>query len=401
MRDPSGRGRRRARAAVVGLVACALLAAGCEAATETAEPKAGEPPSTEAPLIPEESALPSVDVQELLEQDMSDLAAQAERIAGRTPPQRRPSPIRVAAGSTRWQVGAGYRGIFADPDLVRHRGTWFAYATNTSHQAMPVLASKDLVHWSAVGDALPAPADWVVDRDGGRGLWAPSVAGVGGGWTAAYSARAGTMGGIRHNCIGLARGSSPTGPFRPTGEPLCYGVAQHGVIDPDLFVDDQGTPWLLWKFSGITNRRPAGIFIRQLGPDGAGFAEDSETHELLKLEDRWEVPTIENPSMVQFRGVTYLFYSGNRWENGDYATGYAICAGPAGPCTRPKNGSPFLTTAETGHPGPGGASAFVHQDSLRLLYHAWDVGQVGRLRTLHVAGLWQREDGTLDLVDPG
>lgn len=390
------------------VAACALLAAACGDGSQP-DPSAASTPTTsatsatssEAPLIPAPSALPTVDGKDLLEQDMTDLAKQAEKIAGQTLPQRRPAPIRVAPGGLGWRVGAAYRGVFADPDLVRDQGTWFAYATNTSHQPLPVLASKDLVHWSVAGNALAGVGGWVSDRSPGRGLWAPSVGKVGAGWTAAYSAQAGTVGGIRHNCIGLARGSSPTGPFRPTGEPICYGSAQYGVIDPDVFVDSRGTPWLLWKFSGITHHRPAGVFIRELGRDGTGFADGSETRELLKLEDHWEVPTIENPSMVQFRGITYLFYSGNRWDTADYATGYAICVGPTGPCSRPRNGSPFLTTANTGLGGPGGASAFVDHDSLRLLYHAWDPGQVGRLRTLHVAGLWQREDGTLDLVDPG
>ena len=64
---------------------------------------------------------------------------------------------------------------------------------------------------------------------------------------------------------------------------------------------------------------------------GTDFAEGSETRELLTLDRPWEGDTIENPSMVQFRGVTYLFDSGNSWERADYATGYAICAGPEGP----------------------------------------------------------------------
>jgi hypothetical protein len=66
---------------------------------------------------------------------------------------------------------------------------------------------------------------------------------------------------------------------------------------------------------------------------------------------------------------------------------------------RQNRGEPLLATASTGHLGPGGASAFVDRKSLRLIYHAWD--QVGRTRQLHVAGLWQRDDGTLEVVDPG
>ncbi|GAA1501830.1 glycoside hydrolase family 43 protein [Nocardioides humi] len=395
--------RKRGRPIAALLVLVAIGAAAC---TEggSASPRADHT-SSEAPLIPEESALPTALPSDVLAGEMQDLAKLAERLAQQLPAQRRPAPVRIAGSSSRWQPGTAYRGVFADPDIVRHRDRWYAYATNTSHLRLPTLTSRDLVTWTPLADSAGRRVDpleiggWVRSRDGGRDLWAPGVEKVGDGWTAAYAAPAGTQGGQRHNCIGLTRGPSPAGPFRPVGEPICYGEAQLGVIDPDVFVDEHGVPWLLWKFSGVVNRRPAGIFIRQLNPDGTGFADGSQTRELLTLERAWEGDTIENPSMVQFRGVTYLFYSGNSWERADYATGYAICAGPEGPCVRQNRGDPLLSTAATGRLGPGGASAFVDHKSLRLIYHAWD--QVGRTRQMHIASLWQRDDGTLEVIDPG
>lgn len=399
-----GAGRRRGALAVV--VATALAAAACAGEPGAPDEPASAPRSSaEAPLIPEPTDLPTRLPDSVAAGEMQDLARIAERMARQLPRQRRPGPVVVTAGSERWQVGAAYRGYFADPDIVRHDGRWFAYATNTSHLRLPTLTSRDLRTWTPLADAAGRrvdplqPASWVRGRGGGQNLWAPGVARVGDGWTAAYSAPAGTSGGQRHNCIGLTRGPSPAGPFRPVGEPLCYGQAQLGVIDPDVFVDDDGKPWLLWKFSGVVDRRPAGIFVRALNADGTGFAAGSQTRELLTLEKAWEGDTIENPSMVQFRDVTYLFYSANSWEDARYATGYAICAGPEGPCLRQNGGEPLLSTAGTGRLGPGGGSAFVDGDSLRMVYHAWD--RVGHLRRLHVAGFWQRDDGTLEVVDPG
>ncbi|GAA3540700.1 glycoside hydrolase family 43 protein [Nocardioides daeguensis] len=393
--------RGRGLAAVLTTAALALSAC----AVSGDDSAAAGPRSTEAPLIPEASALATTLPSDVLAGEMQDLAKLAERLAQQLPAQRRPEPVRIAGSSTRWQPGAAYRGVFADPDIVRYDGRWYAYATNTSHLRLPVLTSRDLSTWTPLATSGGGRVDpievagWVRSSDGGRDLWAPGVGKVGDGWTAAYAAPAGTQGGQRHNCIGLTRGPSPAGPFRPVGEPICYGEAQLGVIDPDVFVDERGVPWLLWKFSGVVHRRPAGLFIRQLNADGTGFAAGSQTRELLTLDRPWEGDTIENPSMVQFRGVTYLFYSGNSWERADYATGYAICAGPEGPCVRQNRGEPLLSTASTGRLGPGGASAFVDRSSLRLVYHAWD--QVGRTRQLHVAGLWQRDDGTLEVIDPG
>lgn len=392
------------RAAVLAF-AVALALAGCSSDATGPRPDAAASEGSEAPLIPEPTEVPTVLPSDVLAGEMQDLAKLAERLAQKLPQQKRPAPIEIAAGSEQWQPGVAYRGYFADPDVVRANGRWYAYATNTAHLRLPTLVSRDLRTWTPLTDGAGRrvdplqPAGWVRSRGGGQSLWAPGVDKVGDGWTAAYAAQAGTSGGQRHNCIGLARGSSPAGPFRPVGEPLCYGQAQLGVIDPDVFVDSTGVPWLLWKFSGVVNQRPAGLFVRQLNRDGTGFAADSETRELLTLSEPWEGDTIENPSMVQFRGVTYLFFSGNSWERADYATGYAICAGPTGPCVRQNHGDPLLSTATTGNPGPGGATGFVDGKSLRLVYHAWD--RVGGLRRMHVAGLWQRDDGTLEIVDPG
>jgi hypothetical protein len=407
---------RRLRAAAV-LLACTALAAACSTAGETGDGDAGADPhhrsrhsarvattaptTTEAPLIPQPTKLPEVGLADVLPEKMSDLAAQAERIAGQLPPQTRPEAVDVAAGSTRWRPGRPYRGVFADPDIVEDDGTWFVYGTNTGGNALPTMSSRDLAHWVPLGDALPRVGGWVDARSPGHGLWAPSVARIAGGWTAAYAAPQATIEGARHNCIGLARGTSPRGPFSPVGEPICYSSSRLGVIDPDLYVDEHGQGWLLWKFSGIHAQRPAGVFVRRLNEGATALAPGSQTHEILRRALPWEGRTIENPSMVRFRGVTYLFYSGGSWKTTDYATGYAICAGPEGPCTRPGNGDPLLTTASTGNLGPGGASGFVRDDSLMLVYHAWDPGRVDQLRRIHVAGLWQRSDGTLQVVDPG
>lgn len=410
--------RRRRQGYAAALAAAVVLLAGC---ADTATTSAPAGPTSEAPLLPAETALPSR-IEELPttvapsdeapsevipSTGRADLADAAEELAEETYGQKRPGPINVRGGSTRWQVGRNYRGTFADPDIVHHDGTWYAYATNYAGLHLPTLTSTNLRDWQPLAaggrrvDPLPDVGGWVTGRGAGRGLWAPSVAKVGSHWVAAYSAPAARVNGERHNCIGLATGTSPRGPFRTSQRPICSPNANLGLIDPEIYVTADGTPYLLWKFSGVKAKRPAGLFVRQLNADGTDFESGAKTRELLRKEFDWEGRTIENPAMIEFRGVTYLFYSANSWKTRNYATGYAICSGPEGPCVRPRNGHRFLSSATTGNLGPGGATAFVHDNSLRLLYHAWDPGMVKERRRLHVAGLWQREDGTLELVDAG
>jgi hypothetical protein len=406
---------RRSRAAAA-LLACALVA-GCASGAGTPPDPAPTPSSTSGTPTGPAGPAAADDVEALeaaeveapppaprsqTENDLVRLAALAERIAGRLPQQVRPANLVVEGASVAWQPGASYRGYFADPDVARVGDRFYAYATNTSRRHVPVLTSTDLRSWTALApDALPAVGDWVQNRDRGGGLWAPGIERIGDGWTLAYSAQLGVVGGERHNCIGLARGDSPTGPFRHLGDPVaCASTSPQGVIDPDLYTDPDGRAWMLWKFSSDPGRLTA-IFSRQLNRDGTGWARGSQTYEILTHQPGgWEGGTIENPSMITFRGATYLFYSANRYTTEAYATGYAICEGPAGPCGRPSP-LPLLDTGSTGHLGPGGASAFEHDGSLRLAYHAWEPGQVDRLRRLRVAGLWQRPDLTLELVNAG
>jgi hypothetical protein len=113
------------------------------------------------------------------------------------------------------------------------------------------------------------------------------------------------------------------------------------------------------------------IWSRRLAPDGTSFAPGSAPSLLLATSQPWEGNVIESPSMVRHRGRLYLFYSGNEHRSAAYATGYAECAGPAGPCTK-WPGNPVLASRGN-RLGPGGASAFVDAaGGLRLAYHWWN-----------------------------
>ena len=157
---------RVGRALVGGLVALALAVSACGESTD-GPPGAGSSPtsgaseasSTEAPLIPEETELPTELPPDVLAGEMQDLAKLAERLAQELPAQRRPAPVAIAPGSEQWQVGAAYRGYFADPDIVRHAGRWYDYATNTSHLRLPTLVSRDLRTWTPLTDRSGGKVD--------------------------------------------------------------------------------------------------------------------------------------------------------------------------------------------------------------------------------------------------
>jgi hypothetical protein len=298
------------------------------------------------------------------------------------------TPAVAYPGAPWFEPDKPYTGNFPDPDVLRVGSTYYAYGTATGGAYLPVMRSTDLQTWTArsaydrpvnddpyFNDALPVPASWGVDVHPGermsKSVWAPGVERFGDTYVAFYAVR--TRVSPPRYCISLATSSSPEGPFvdRSSG-PLVCDADPAGSIDPDPFIDPvTGTPYLIWKSEGVVGSMPTRIWSRQLSPSGTSFAAGSTTTELLRTSQSWEGNVIENPSMIRSGGQLYLFYSGNEWASGDYATSYATCRAPTGPCTKART-RPLL--ASSGDKlGPGGAAAFLDTAGrLRLVHHWWN-----------------------------
>jgi len=257
---------------------------------------------------------------------------------------------------------------FPDPFVLNDNGVYVALATNAYGHNVQLVTSPDLRTWVLHRDALPALPAWAVP---GR-TWAPSMLRTTGGYVLYYTARHRT-GGI--HCIGRAFGTAPTGPFvDPNPIPLvCQSGYRGGSIDPSPYVDERGRPWLLWKSEGTPGIEPTRIWSRPLRADGLELA--GRATELLRTDQAWEGPIIENPAMVRAGGKLLLFYSGGRWQTAGYAINWAHCHSPAGPCT--KDLGPWVASAGA-VAGPGGQEFFRDpKGALWMAYHAWDADRVG------------------------
>jgi hypothetical protein len=72
-----------------------------------------------------------------------------------------------------------------------------------------------------------------------------------------------------------------------------------------------------------------------------------------------------------------LVYSGGWWDGDGYATGYAVCDKPLGPCVKRTVEQPILASAAD-EAGTGGASVVTGPaDDHWLAYHAWTTGAIG------------------------
>ena len=226
---------------------------------------------------------------------------------------------------------------------------------------VPVTTSTDFTHWSPAVDALPVLPPW---SEPGY-TWAPDLHHFPSTYalyfTAALADHTPTT-----ECVGSAFASSPTGPFTPSPTPFVCQLDKGGTIDPRVFVDDTGAPWLLFKsdqnIGGSTT--PTVMWSQRLSSDGRRLLGSPSV--LLTPDRPWQGTIVEAPDMVEVDGAYWVFYSGNWYNTPDYAVGAARCAGPAGPCAD-VGPAPLLATNFQGE-GPGEASVFRDPAGIWLLY---------------------------------
>jgi hypothetical protein len=287
----------------------------------------------------------------------------------------------LAGGSS---TGLVYPFDFPDPSVILVGETYFGYATNSVAGNIQIIDSSDLVHWSAIGNALPSLPTWATPNY----TWAPAVAMVGGTFVLYYAVN---VAGTANECISVATSSQPQGPFHDNSTaPLECQNSLGGSIDPASFIDSNGTPYLVWKSGGPGSSK---IWSQPLVPSGTSFVPGSNPTSLLVPDQPWEAGTVEAPDMVTTGGRYYLFYSGNDWSSANYAVGVATCTGPLGPCSD-ASPNPILSSG-SGVAGPGGESVFADTaGNFWIAFHAWVPGAVGfpnsrdlYLRHLTFAGL--------------
>ena len=169
-------------------------------------------------------------------------------------------------------------------------------------------------------------------------------------------------------CIGSSFSASPTGPFVPAAAPFICQLDQGGSIDPRVFIDARGHPWMLWKsdqnIGGATT--PTKLWSQPLSADGSRLTGDPSV--LMGPDGPWQGTIVEAPDMVEVGGAYWVFYSANWYNQPAYAIGAARCAGPAGPCadTAPGPCSPATPREQ----GPGEASLFRDASGIWMLYSA-------------------------------
>ena len=194
---------------------------------------------------------------------------------------------------------------YSDPDALRADDGYYMTSSSFSHvPALPILFSRDLVHWELVNHAIGRlpPGDHFDTPRHGEGVWAPAFREHDGRFYIYY--------GDPDFGIYVVTADHPRGKW---SDPRRIKAGK-GLIDPAPFWDDDGTAYLVhaWAKSraGFNNV----LTLHRMSPDGleildggGGFVDGN------RLEG-WG--TIEGPKLYKRDGLYYIFAPAGGVRNG-------------------------------------------------------------------------------------
>lgn len=293
-------------------------------------------------------------------------------------PQRTPTPVGV--GGPAWDDDG------PDPQILRVGATWYAFTTGTTwgnrigvlRSTQPNTGWQTITGRSYGSTALPSIPGWQTPDT----QWAPGVYEHRGRWIMFYAAQVRSHGDW---CISVAIASRVEGPYTDASSgPMICQTDIGGSIDPQPFVDADGQPWLHWKNNDGIGRTSdvSKVWAVKLSPTDGATVAGPVREVMAKDTERytWQT-TVDNPQMVMIDGLHYLFYASGDYLDDTYREGYAVCAGPTGPCNSGAN--PILQTYGDARGPAGGTVEQAADGTWWMSYHAYN----GGVRKLYVARL--------------
>ncbi|WP_157557851.1 glycoside hydrolase family 43 protein [Niabella aurantiaca] len=272
----------------------------------------------------------------------------------------------------------------ADPTIFLYQGKYYLYGTDgsTPDKGIRAYVSPDKKKWEPSARPGGGFVLTVGESFGTKGFWAPQV------W---YRNSKFYMAYVANEQIAIAISDSPEGPFS-VNDPIAFDQKN---IDPYVFFDDDGKKYLYHV--DITNGNK--IYVAAINDDFTAI--DKSTRALcITATAPWETiqaRVTEGPTVLKHKGVYYLVYSANHFENQQYAVGYATASNPMGPWTKAAE-NPILSMGNTGKPGIGHGDIFADADgSMYYVCHTHNaMDKVSPRRTAMVKAKFVASSGGAD-----
>jgi arabinan endo-1,5-alpha-L-arabinosidase len=278
-----------------------------------------------------------------------------------------------------------------DPVVAKDGDTYYLFSTGPG---ITFYSSKDLVHWKHEGRVFPGNPSWALDVAStfNGHIWAPDVIHHNGVFYLYYSVSAFAK---NTSAIGVTTNKT-LDPDSPEYRWDDQGIVVQSVpnrdlwnaIDPNLIVDDNGTPWM--SFGSFWT----GLNLVKLDASMTALAQPEEWHSLAKrersvlIDDRDPGPAaLEAPFIFKKGHYYYLFLSWDNCCRGEYST-YKIMIGRSENLTGPyldksakdlaTGGGTLLLSGDEHHYALGHNSAYTFDGKDYIVFHAYEVADNGR-----------------------
>lgn len=223
------------------------------------------------------------------------IAGLAVQVAGAAAPKTYSNPVLFAD--------------YSDPDVIRVGDEYYMTAS-TFHfsPGLPVLKSRDLVHWTIIGHALatlsfdpkynlPGPIEFNDATERVRfnpglnhrysaGVWAPAIRFHKGRFYIYFATPS--------EGVFMVSARKAEGPWDP---PVTV-IAQAGLEDPCPLWDDDGKAWLVHSKVGA-----GPLILHRMSDDGRSVLDDGK----VIVEDKERLPILEGPKFHKRNGYYYIF----------------------------------------------------------------------------------------------
>ncbi|MBN2063859.1 MAG: family 43 glycosylhydrolase [Sedimentisphaerales bacterium] len=277
-------------------------------------------------------------------------------------------------------------GYHADPHIAVFGDTYYIYPTTDGNEgwntsSFSCMSSKDLIHWQNHGVILQLGKD-ITWTD--KNAWAPAIATANGKYYFYFSA---------FSNIGVVVSDSPYGPFTdPLGKPLvARGSYNCQVIDPMVFVDDDGSAYLYFG-QGNCN-------VAKLNPDMVSF-DSATVKTITPVDGSGKKSYNEGAFMLKRQGKYYLMWSEFDTRDPRYSVCYAVADSPVGPFVKAANNPVLKAKGLVLGAGHHSVVQTPGTDNWYIAYHRFAIPNgTGYKRETCISLMYFNEDGSIKPVD--
>jgi arabinan endo-1,5-alpha-L-arabinosidase len=291
-----------------------------------------------------------------------------------------------------------------DPVIIKQDSLYYIFNTGNG---ISVWSSKDLQQWKKEAPVFNKPPQWAVEAvPGFKGLiWAPDIQYLNGQYVLFYSV---SQFGKNTSCIGVAvnktlHPSSPHFGWKDLGKVVqsVPGRDLWNAIDPNMIVDEKGTPWLSFGswWSGIKLVRLDSSL--KIAAPQQWYTIARRPRNYNSSDSAGGGAAIEAPFIFKKGDYYYLFVSWDLCCKGEQST-YKMVVGRSKGLQGPyldkagvrmdQNGGSLLLEGNADWHGVGHNAVYAADGKDWLVFHGYDAKDKGRSK-LRIEELAWSDDG--------